>query len=88
MVFEGDTREIENIIQEENMALQHLSQEQYEAMARELIDENPDIVKQIKEKGRAGKIKWFLGQMMRKGGSQVVAIKAEAVIRQLLEIES
>lgn len=86
MAFNGDRRDINTIIHEENLALQHLSREEYLAMARSLIDENNDKVKQIQQKGQMGKLKWFVGQMMRQGEGKVEAIKAEAILKELLGV--
>lgn len=83
--FDGDERNVESMIEQENLLLVQLSEEQYEVMARELLDSNPVIVAQIK-KGHTGKLGFFVGQMMRKGEGKVVAQKAEATLRRLLGI--
>ena len=85
-VFDGDRRDIDIIIEDENLALQHLSQAEYLAMARDLMGQNPDKVKQIQEKGQMGKLKWFVGEMMRQGEGKVAAIKAEAALKELLRV--
>ncbi|KAL8696103.1 MAG: hypothetical protein Q9201_007824 [Fulgogasparrea decipioides] len=82
--FHGDVRSVETIVEEENLALVHLSDEEYIAMARDLIDSNPVMVAQIKEQRQLGKLGYFVGQMMRKGKGKVVAQKAEMTLRQLL----
>ncbi|KAL9611608.1 MAG: hypothetical protein Q9167_003766 [Letrouitia subvulpina] len=84
MVFGGDTRDVSTIIREDNLGLQHLSQEEYKAVAQRLMDENVEMVKQIKEKGQVQKIKWLVGQMMRLGKGKIVAEKAEAALKDLL----
>ena len=86
MVFDGDRRDVNAIIHEENLALQHMSRDEYLAMAQSLIDENNDKVKQIQQKGQMGKLKWFVGQMMRQGEGKVEAIKAEAILKELLGV--
>ena len=86
MAFHGDRRDINAIIHEENLALRHLSRDEYLAMAQSLIDGNDDKVKQIQQKGQMGKLKWFVGQMMRQGGGKVDAIKAEAILKELLGV--
>lgn len=83
-IFHGDKRDVEAIISDENLRLVHLSQDEYVAMARELLDSNPVMVAQIKEKGQTGKLGFFMGQMMRKGEGKVVAPKAEATLKDLL----
>jgi aspartyl-tRNA(Asn)/glutamyl-tRNA(Gln) amidotransferase subunit B len=72
IVFDGDTRDITTIIQEENMLIQDVDEEEYTKLAQMLVETNPDMVQAIKEKGQQGKVMWFVGQMMRemakKGG--------------------
>ncbi|KAL8846040.1 MAG: hypothetical protein Q9221_008835 [Calogaya cf. arnoldii] len=82
--FQGDTRETETIIKDENLELVHLPEEEYISMARELLDAHPVMVAQIKDKGQIGKIGFFMGQMMRKGKGKVVAQRAEATLKKLL----
>ncbi|KAL8684504.1 MAG: hypothetical protein Q9224_006311 [Gallowayella concinna] len=82
--FHGDTRDIETIIKDENLRLVHLPEDEYVAMARELLDSNPVMVAQIKEKGQTGKLGFFVGQMMREGKGNVVALKAEQTLKELL----
>ena len=86
MAFHGDRRDINVIIDKENLALRHLSRDEYLAMAQGLIDENNDKVNQIQQKGQMGKLKWFVGQMMRQGEGKVEAIKAEAILKELLGV--
>ena len=86
MAFNGDRRDINTIIDEDNLALQHLSRDEYLVMAQSLINENNDKVKQIQQKGQMGKLKWFVGQMMRQGEGKVEAIKAEAILKELLGV--
>ncbi|KAL8900066.1 MAG: hypothetical protein Q9207_005872 [Kuettlingeria erythrocarpa] len=83
--FDGDERDVEAIVNGENLLLVQLSDEQYQAMARELLDSNSSMVAQIKQ-GQTGKLGFFVGQMMRKGEGKVVALKAEATLRRLLGI--
>ncbi|KAI9829574.1 MAG: hypothetical protein M1819_006079 [Sarea resinae] len=86
-VFDGDVRSIADIVEEENLLLRPMSREEYEALARELLEANVSIVRQIREKGQVGKIKWFVGQMMRQGEEgRVEAEKAERTLRELLEM--
>ncbi|KAL9636522.1 MAG: hypothetical protein Q9204_002227 [Flavoplaca sp. TL-2023a] len=82
--FYGDARDIESIIKEEDLGLEHLSEEEYMSMARDLLDGHPAMVVQIKEKGQIGKLGFFMGQMMRKGEGKVVAQRAEATLKKLL----
>ena len=86
MVFDGDERDVNTIIEQDNLSLQHLPREEYIAMARALLDEDPKKVDQIRKKNQLGKIQFFVGQMMRKGGGKVEAKRAEAVLKELLGI--
>ena len=87
MVFHGESRDIDTIIKQENLELVRLPREQYLALAQRLIDEHGEIVRQITQKGQVGKVKWFVGQMMRKGEGKVEAARAEAIVRELLGVE-
>lgn len=86
-IFGGDGRTVEQIIAEDNLTLRPISQQEYVTMAQSLLDENPDMVKVIKEKQQLGKIRWFVGQMIRQGDEGTVeAEAAESVLRDLLQI--
>lgn len=87
MKFLGDERPVEKIITEENMLLRPLSQQEYTDMAQALLEEKADVVKEIVEKGRHQKVKWFVGQMMARGAEGTVEpATAEAVLRELLHL--
>jgi aspartyl-tRNA(Asn)/glutamyl-tRNA(Gln) amidotransferase subunit B len=64
MKYEGDDRPVEQIIADEDMLLRPLSRQEYIAMAEALIEEKPDVVKDIVKKKRHQKVKFFVGQMM------------------------
>ena len=85
MVFHGDARDVDTIIEQENLRLVPLSRSSYVQMASELIRENEAMVMQIR-KGQMGKVQWFVGQMMRKGEGMVEAEKAEGVLREILGV--
>jgi aspartyl-tRNA(Asn)/glutamyl-tRNA(Gln) amidotransferase subunit B len=85
--FEGDTRPIEQIIVDEDMLLRPLPREEYISMAQALLEEKSDVVKDIVEKGKHQKVKWFVGQMMARGAEGTVEPgTAEAVLRELLQL--
>ena len=86
MVFDGDKREVNTIIDQDNLSLQHLSREEYITMAQALLDEEPKKVEQIQRGKQLGKLKFFVGQMMRQGSGRVEAQKAEAVLKELLDL--
>lgn len=82
MNFEGDIRSVDQIIEEENLELKPLSEAEYVALAQSLLEEKPDMVKDIVEKGQDKKIKWFVGQMMaRSREGSVEPDVAERVLR-------
>jgi aspartyl-tRNA(Asn)/glutamyl-tRNA(Gln) amidotransferase subunit B len=85
MKFEGAAPSIEKIIEEEGMVLKPLSEDEYTALAQILLEEKPDMVKDIKEKKQEKKIKWFVGQMMaRSADGSVEPDVAEKVLREQL----
>lgn len=76
---------MDGIIDEEGLWLVPMQKEEYVALAQGLLNDNDEIVRQIKERGRMGKLQWFVGQMMRQGEEgRVEAEKAEAVLKELL----
>ncbi|KAF2652322.1 hypothetical protein K491DRAFT_605161 [Lophiostoma macrostomum CBS 122681] len=83
--FDGDTRTVGRIIDDEDLSLRPLTLDQYKALAQQLIDEKPDLVKDIVEKGQRKKVKWFVGQMMARGSEGSVEPEmAERVLEELL----
>lgn len=87
MVFDGDERNVNTIIEQADLSLQRLSREKYIMMAQALLDEDPKKVEQIQKGKQLGKLKFFVGQMMRQGSGRVEAQKAEAVLKELLGLE-
>ena len=85
MVIDGDSRKIQSIIIEDGLAFHPLSDQEYVLLAQGVMYSNQDVVQQIREKGRTGKLMFLVGQMMRKGEEgRVEAKKAEKVLRQLI----
>lgn len=85
-VFYGDDRPVRQIIDDENLLLRPMSREEYFALAGEILDDNPDAIEAIKTKGQKGKLKFLLGQMIRRGEEgRVEAKKAEEVLEEMLE---
>lgn len=84
MAFDGESRDIETVIEDENLWLEVLPREEYLTLAQGLIKDNEKMVQQITVKGQHGKINWLLGQMMRKGEGKLEASKAEAILREVL----
>lgn len=93
ILFEDNTRDIETTIQHENMIVQDIGDHVYAALAQELTESNPDMVKAIKEKGQKGKIMWFVGQMMKEmsktsGGGGASPEKSKAAVLHSLGLPS
>ncbi len=85
MKFEGDERDVDDIVDEEGLWLVPMQKEEYIALAQRLLDDNDDIVQHIKKKGRMGPLQWFVGRMMREGEEgRVEAEKAEAALKEIL----
>ncbi|KAH6522289.1 hypothetical protein HBI81_147800 [Parastagonospora nodorum] len=88
MKFEGDARLAHQIIQDEDLVLKPLSDAEYVALAQTLLEEKPDMVKDIVEKKHDKKIKWFVGQMMaRNAEGSVEPDVAEKVLREQLALQ-
>lgn len=78
---------VEDLIDEGNLRLRPLSQEDYEALAQSIMDENPDMVSAVKDKGQKGKAMWFVGQMVRRGEEGTVEPEqARAVVEKMLGV--
>jgi aspartyl-tRNA(Asn)/glutamyl-tRNA(Gln) amidotransferase subunit B len=74
--------DVDSFITQNNLWLQAMSTEEYDALAREVIEAEPEAVKRIL-KGQDGKVMFLVGQMMRKGeeGRVEPKVAAEAVKR-------
>ncbi|KAG8628822.1 hypothetical protein KVT40_002687 [Elsinoe batatas] len=85
--FEGSApgKSVDDLVMEANLQLRPMSEPEYQSLAQEILDENPDAVSAVKDKGQKGKVMFFVGQMMRKAEEGTVeADKAKAVFEQLL----
>lgn len=88
MKFESDARLAEQIIEEEDLVLKPLSDTEYVTLAQALLEEKPDMVKDIVEKKHDKKIKWFVGQMMaRSAEGSVEPDVAEKALREQLALQ-
>lgn len=86
IAFDGDTRDINLIIKEQNLELRSLTDHEYEDMAQGLMSSNQEMAEKIRSGGQMGKLQWFVGQMMRQGEGKVEAGKAKATLKRLLEL--
>ncbi|KAK0810028.1 hypothetical protein LTR91_016681 [Friedmanniomyces endolithicus] len=76
---------VEQLIETGNLRLRPLSEEEYRDLARRIMEESPEMVKAVREKGQKGKVMWFVGQMVRQGEEGTVEPeKAKAVIESLM----
>lgn len=89
MKFRGDNRSAKQIIEDDHLQFKPMLQEEYEALAHQVIHCNESSVDQIRQKGQTGKIKFLLGQMIRLGeDGRVEAQEAERALRDVLYSEN
>lgn len=87
-IFNGDTRSVDQIIQDENLVLRPMSDQEYDQLATEIMEQHSDVVNEIREKGKAGKINFLVGQMIRRGQSgRMEPEKAQRAIKDRIVIE-
>lgn len=76
---------VEQLIDEGNLRLRPLSEVAYVDLARRIMDESPEMVAAVREKGQKGKIMWFVGQMVRRGEEGTVEPEtAREVVEKML----
>lgn len=81
-----ERRSVDVRIDEDNLRLRPMDRDALVSLATSIMDENPDMVKAIKEKGQKGKIMWFVGQIVRTADEGTVeADKAKEVIEELMQ---
>ncbi|KAL1634815.1 hypothetical protein SLS58_010558 [Diplodia intermedia] len=86
-VFYGDERPVERIVEEEKLLLVPMTRDEYRSLVQDVLDDNPDTITAIKEKGQTGKLMFLVGQTVRWGDDgRVEAKKVEEMLRELLEI--
>ncbi|KAK4995011.1 hypothetical protein LTR60_007951, partial [Cryomyces antarcticus] len=92
-LFAGDARPVAQIVADEKLALRPMSRAEYAALARAVMAQNAELVRQVAHagtegKGRArarGKVMWLVGQMVRGGEEgRVEAGRAREVLEELL----
>ncbi|KAF1834821.1 hypothetical protein BDW02DRAFT_318937 [Decorospora gaudefroyi] len=85
MSFDGDKRSVAEIVEQESLLLKPLSHEEYVKLAQNLLDEKPDMVRDITEKGQVKKTMWFVGQMVARSPEGTVEPgKAKEVLKEVL----
>lgn len=75
---------VEELIDAGNYRVQPLSEEEYTRLAQEVVDSNPKMAAQVREKGETGKVMWYVGQMIRAGNGSVQPQKAQKAVEALL----
>ncbi|EHK99635.1 putative Glutamyl-tRNA(Gln) amidotransferase subunit B, mitochondrial [Glarea lozoyensis 74030] len=81
--LEGKEKSTHEVIEEQGLWFMPLSEEEYEELARSVLD--MEVVKQILA-GKEGKVKFLLGQMMRSDrDGRVDPRRAEGVLRGVIE---
>ncbi|KAI9889001.1 MAG: hypothetical protein M1814_006059 [Vezdaea aestivalis] len=90
LVFDGDTRTVSQILDQDDLWLQPLSASQYRDWAQQVIDGNPAVVKVIKSTTkRDGKLQFLIGQMMRRDElGRLEPVKAKDALLSVLDLES
>jgi aspartyl-tRNA(Asn)/glutamyl-tRNA(Gln) amidotransferase subunit B len=85
LIFEGDTRDVDAIVDREGLAFEPLPLEVYEDLATQVIAKYPDIVTDI-GKGKHGKLNFLLGEVMKSGprGRMQASTITEVLSRRLL----
>ena len=88
MIFNGEKRAVNDVIEEGGLKLRPLTASEYEAMAEETLAEHPDVVQKIQAKRQIGKVQFLVGKLVRKGEGTVEAKQAESVLRRLLQLDT
>lgn len=84
---EADSQSIDDLIERGNLRLRPMGDAEYQTLAQSILDENPEMVRAIQQKGQKGKAMFFVGQMMRRADEGTVeADRARQVIEGLLGI--
>ena len=83
LIFGGDTRDVAEIIRQDNLTVHYFSDKEYHEIARNLIKLHPEMAGKVLQ-GDKGKLQWFVGQFVRQANGKVDAQKASSVLRSLL----
>jgi aspartyl-tRNA(Asn)/glutamyl-tRNA(Gln) amidotransferase subunit B len=84
IVFEGEDKDVETIIEREDLRIQHLSDEEYHDMAMATIKEFPNMAQKVRN-GQQGKLQWLVGQMIKRSGGRVDAQRAAGALAPLVQ---
>lgn len=76
---------VDDLIEAGSLRLRPLSDAGYEALARGVVEANPEMAAAVRDKGQRGKVMWFVGQMVRAGEEGTVEPeKARGVVEKML----
>jgi aspartyl-tRNA(Asn)/glutamyl-tRNA(Gln) amidotransferase subunit B len=76
---------VEQLIEDGYLRLRPLSDDEYTALAEEVMAQNPEMVVAVRDKGQKGKLMWFVGQMIWKAEEGTVEPeKAREVVERVL----
>jgi aspartyl-tRNA(Asn)/glutamyl-tRNA(Gln) amidotransferase subunit B len=86
-LYGSDSRPVPQIISEDKLILQPMPEDELRDLANEVMRGNERMVRAVREKGEVGKVGWFVGQMVRRGGEgRVEAREAEKMVREVLGV--
>ncbi|KAF2760073.1 hypothetical protein EJ05DRAFT_536258 [Pseudovirgaria hyperparasitica] len=84
-VFYEPEREVEDVVREEDLLLRPMNDEEYEALAQDVITKNEDVSVEVRETGHQGKLMFLVGQLIKHGEEgRVEADRAKLVLQKLL----
>lgn len=87
-IFYDPSREVEQVIEEENLLLRPMSTVEYTELLRIVLEGNAETARAVQETGHQGKLMFLVGQMVRNGEEgRVEADKAKAFLRKELGLE-
>ena len=85
LFIDGDSRTADEVIEEEGLRLVPLGFEEYDNLARQVMETHSDVVEEIQRAGKIGKLMYLVGQMLRHGPEGRVEAKvAEERLRGLI----
>lgn len=84
IVAESEDKDVESIIERENLRIQQLSDAEYHTMALAIVEEFPEMADKVRN-GEQGKLQWLVGQMIRRSEGRVHAQRAAGALASLVQ---
>ena len=84
LIINGEHRDVAEIIRQNKLAINYMSDEEYHKIAQRLVKIHPGMADKVKQ-GDKRKLQWFVGQFMRQADGKVDAQKASDTIRGLFD---